>query len=147
MEVSHGPKPSAIPTRYESGDVLATLRQRGTVPRGAHLYALAIGLRVPGVRGALSQLLQAATPVPMLGMQPPSLGQSGDDLSSRQGPADEMVPGDLPAGPVEKRHLSHGADAPARRQVRHRLADEAEDHGGDVRGQCGAKTRRRCAGR
>jgi len=61
----------------------------------------------------------------MLSVRAPGVGQSGDDLSSRKVPLNEVVPGNLPAGPVEERHFSHGVHAPARRQVRHRLADEA----------------------
>ena len=120
----------------------SALRERGSVPRRARCDALAGRFRVSEVRRPV-QLSRVQAAFPVLGLPRADVGAGRHDLPQVAHAADQMVPGDAPADGLEERHCKPRIGAPARRQMGHRLADQAEADGGHAPAELDLQARRR----
>ena len=109
----------------------AAVRHRGGMPRGAVCAALGQGLGLPGLRPR--PLCRAEEPgaLPVQPLQAPGRADRRHGVPLDQTAADDVVSGDLPSDPEQRRDVVGRAGAAAGHAAADGLADEAEADGGD----------------
>lgn len=94
--------------------------------------ALKQGLVLPVLRPWRSLPSEEARQAAVQSLQAPGVGHRGHDLSQHEAATQGLVLGDLPRQPEQGWDLFGGTRAATQRARGDRLADEAEDHGGDA---------------
>src|SRR5271154_7507570 len=104
-EVRHGTQQGAVSTRPVGRGVRAALWNRGKMPRGAFLLALARRLRVSGVRGHGALRAGEAWTVAVQRLPTPDVADGGYDLRGHQARSDGVVPRHVPHDSNQAGHL------------------------------------------
>jgi transposase-like protein len=95
------------------------------------VLALAIRLRLPGLRREASQRHQEPRALPVYRLSAADILDCWNDFRCDQGATVYLVSRHVPPHPEQGRHLQHRVGAPAWRYPDHGLEDQAQTHAGD----------------
>src|SRR5258707_1111675 len=93
--------------------------------------ALAIGLRLPGLRGHASQLRQDPRALPVYRLSTADILDRRNDFRRDQSATVYLVSRHVPPHPEQGRHFQYRVGPPAWRHPDHGLEDQAQAHAGD----------------
>ena len=102
------------------------------------------GFGVPGLRRQRAHAVRAPWPgvLAVRWLRPSMQPDQRHGVRVQQAAAVALVPGHATADPGQEQRLGPRTQAPVGRALQDRLADEAQDHGGDARARGASRTRR-----
>ncbi len=105
--LNDGAQQGAISKRAQRGPVCCSLRNRGSVPGDGDALALAIGLRLPGLRRPGSQPRQDPRALPVHCLSTADILDRRDHFRRDQSTAGHLVSRHVPPHSEQGRHLQH----------------------------------------